>query len=201
MADNLDFLPPKERNKVICLKESILPLSKKVVFAPQGWKQASVLIPFYWNSQEWEIFYTHRSSQLMSHSGQVSFPGGSVDASDKTYCETAVRESYEEIHLLKENVSVLGELPKYYTVSRFVITPVVGVIRFPEQLIPNPNEVESIFSVPLAFLRNKDHWVIKKRSFSDVEFESAVYYAEYEGEVVWGITAAITQVLISSLSQ
>ncbi len=82
---------------------------------------------------------------LHDHSGQVSFPGGSWEESDKSIIETALRESWEEIGLDPEIVRVLGKMADVEMITGFRITPVVGICEWPTRLTVNPDEVDRVF--------------------------------------------------------
>lgn len=103
------------------------------------------------------LLLTQRASHLASHSGQIAFPGGKVDASDTSPIGAALREAHEEVGLPPEEVEVLGCLPQYFTGSQFSVTPVLGLVRPGITLHPSPDEVADVFEVPLAFLMNPTH--------------------------------------------
>ena len=117
---------------------------------------AAVLLPLVMRD-ELTLLLTVRSSNLSTHAGQIAFPGGRTDASDKDAVATALREAEEEIALPAPFVEVLGTLPTYITGTAFVITPVVALVRPGFQLQPNPGEVADVFEVPLRYLMNPAH--------------------------------------------
>ncbi len=122
-------------------------------FLDRELRNAAVLIPIVMRDPL-TVLLTQRAVDLSSHAGQVSFPGGTSDASDRDATATALREAYEEIGLHAGHVQVLGALPIYTTGSAFVVTPVVALVAATAPLAGNPAEVEEIFEVPLAFLMN-----------------------------------------------
>ena len=117
---------------------------------------AAVLIPLVMRD-ELTLLLTERSGNLSNHSGQIAFPGGRTDATDRDAVDTALREAEEEIALPRQHVEVLGTLPTYVTGSAFIITPVVALVTPGFQLQPNPGEVADVFEVPLGFLMNPAH--------------------------------------------
>ena len=98
------------------------------------------------------VLLTQRTDHLTDHPGQISFPGGRVEAGDADATATALREAQEEIGLGAAHVEVLGSLPTYTTGTGFIVTPVVALVRPGFALQPDPFEVAEVFEVPLAFL-------------------------------------------------
>jgi len=118
---------------------------------------AAVLMPIVLREPQPTLLLTQRTAHLNDHAGQISLPGGRVDASDGSAIETALREAEEEVGLDRALVEVLGTLPDYLTGTGFRVTPVVSLVRPPLTLRADPFEVAEIFEVPLAFLMNGDH--------------------------------------------
>jgi 8-oxo-dGTP pyrophosphatase MutT (NUDIX family) len=135
------------------------------------------------------VLFTQRTAHLKAHSGQVSFPGGRAEPGDASPEETALRESEEEIGLPRSRVEVLARLPEYFTRTGFRVTPVIGLIVPPFELVPDPREVESIFEVPLAFLLDaRNH----KRQTREHQGQTVGYYEmPYGGRHIWGATAGM----------
>ncbi len=122
-------------------------------------KRASVLIPLLEVEGELFVMLTQRSEQLRSHAGQVSFPGGKQDLQDANSLETALRETHEEIGLPPEKVEIIGKLDQILSLHYYLVTPFVALI--PEDFVPIPNEdeIEAVFKVPLSFFMNSErHW-------------------------------------------
>jgi 8-oxo-dGTP pyrophosphatase MutT (NUDIX family) len=113
-------------------------------------RPAAVLVPLVWHDSGPTVLLTRRTESLSTHAGQVSFPGGKVDASDSSVIAAALREAHEEIGLAADGVTVLGTLPQYVTITDFVVTPVVAMLQPPLQLRPEPGEVAEVFEVPLT---------------------------------------------------
>lgn len=151
---------------------------------------SAVLIPLISRGQGYSVLYTLRSSLLRSHAAQVSFPGGRIEPDDESEAAAALRECNEEIGLLPQNASVVGYMSHYFTGTNYLITPVVGIITDPSGLKPNPDEVDTIFEVPLAH-------ILSDTSFARVNVrvrQQTLQSREmiYEGHRIWGITANIT---------
>jgi 8-oxo-dGTP pyrophosphatase MutT (NUDIX family) len=116
--------------------------------------QAAVLVPLIKRDSEVTVLFTRRTTHLADHAGQISFPGGRVEAGDASTQDTALREAEEEIGLPRSQVDVLGMLPDYYIATGFRVTPVVGLIEAPFLVTLDNFEVAEIFEVPLQFFLN-----------------------------------------------
>lgn len=165
------------------------------------YREAGVLIPLTRIDEQWHIIYIRRpASDMDMHSGQVAFAGGKRDPEDSDLIKTALRESYEEIGLLPQDVTVLGQLSAHHSISRFRITPTVGIIPWPYNLCPNPTEVARIFTIPLQWLATTNQYHIHYRQLPNIRDPvPVVYFQHYDGELLWGTTARITLALLTCL--
>ncbi|MEE7561189.1 CoA pyrophosphatase, partial [Xanthomonas sp. Kuri4-2] len=145
------------------------------------------------------VLLTLRNDRLRHHAGQVSFPGGRIEPSDRDAAAAALRESCEEIALGAGQARVLGYLDPFLTVSGFRVTPVVAVIDPAFVPVPQPDEVADVFEVPLDYLMDPDNL----RSV-EIEFRGrprrVLEYA-WPGQRIWGATAAILLNLRRRLEQ
>jgi 8-oxo-dGTP pyrophosphatase MutT (NUDIX family) len=153
--------------------------------------RAGVLIPLLMRSDGIEMLFTRRTDTVLTHKGQISFPGGQREDSDVETVETALRESYEEIGLEPSRVTVLGELDDVFTaVSSFVITPVVGMVEGGiENLRPAPDEVKSLLMVPVSRLLDSDVHTTETRSVGEQQYR--IHYYTLGDDVIWGATGRI----------
>lgn len=150
---------------------------------------AAVLVPIVAHPAELTVLFTQRTSQLRSHSGQVSFPGGRAEPEDASPELTALREAEEEIGLPAERVEIVARLPDYLTRTGFRVTPVVGLLTPPLELAPDPREVEEVFEVPLAFLLDARNHLRETR---ELRGETVGYYVmQYGKRRIWGATAGM----------
>jgi 8-oxo-dGTP pyrophosphatase MutT (NUDIX family) len=136
---------------------------------------------------------------LRDHAGQISFPGGRVEAADASPIETALRETEEEIGLSREHVEILGFLPEYRTGTGFCVTPVVALVAPPFTLCPDPFEVAEVFEAPLAFLLDPAN-----HQQHEMHYRGALrrYYAMPYGDYfIWGATAGMIRSLSERLSR
>ena len=158
---------------------------------------AAVLVPLVNRAEGLTAMFTRRTGHLLHHAGQISFPGGHMDPGDKTPEETALRETEEETGLDRRHVDIIGRLSQYVTRTGFSITPVVALVEPPFELNPDPNEVEEVFEVPLAFLLDPGNHQRHSREF---EGRSREFYAmPYEGYFIWGATAGMLMDLYEAL--
>ena len=151
-------------------------------------RTAAVLVPVL-DKQEPEILLTVRSELLLQHPGQVSFPGGSVDRTDRSAVSTALREAEEEIGLDFSQVSPLGFLDRVDTISDYRVLPVVGLIRSSFVWKPDWREVSEVFTIPLELAI--DHQQYTHRKVNHDGKDVIVSSLNWKGHKVWGITAAI----------
>lgn len=160
-------------------------------------REAAVLIGILEGKTGPSVLLTERTAKLRSHSGQIAFPGGRVDDTDRTYAETALRECEEEVGIAGEYLEVLGEMPVYFTGSGYRIHPVLAVISRGYTLRANDDEVASIFDVPLSFLMDAGN---HKKSSREWQGKTLYFYEmPFEDRYIWGVTAGILRVMFERL--
>lgn len=149
----------------------------------------AVLVPLYEDGSDMRVVLTRRASNMRTHSGEISFPGGKAEPAE-TPVQTALREANEEVGLDPYSVEALGELDHLTTVTRRAfIVPVVGLLDGPPQGPINPAEVAKEIHVPLEELMEPG--VFREEQWGTEEFHRPVYFFEIEGETIWGATAAM----------
>lgn len=156
-------------------------------YRPGAIKLAAVLVPIVLHPQP-TILLTLRAAKLSAHAGQVSFPGGRIEAGE-TPEAAAVREAAEEVGLDPRLPELLGRLPEHQTGTGFHITPVVALVPPPLNLVADPREVEEPFELPLSVIldpqapeRRTAEWKGRTRTF---------WVWPHERHYIWGATAAI----------
>ncbi|WP_293450517.1 CoA pyrophosphatase [Planktotalea sp.] len=161
-------------------------------------RSAAVLVPLIWQNDEWHVILTMRSSALKHHPGQIAFPGGKQDDGDSTLIETALREAEEEIGLPRECVEILGSMASHETVTGFVVTPIVGVLRTDFDVCPESGEVAEVFSVPLTFLADNKNFEIQSRRWRGKR--RYYYVVPYGPYYIWGATARMLRAFADTLA-
>jgi len=159
-------------------------------FAPtRTLTRAAVLVPLILRPEGVQVLLTQRTAHLKDHAGQISFPGGRAEPEDPDPVATALRETHEEVGLPSEFVRVLGRLDNYVTGTGYEVAPIVGLIRPPFPVTPDPHEVAEVFEVPLPFVvdprnhqRHSREWQGGTRHF---------YVLPYQQRYIWGATAGM----------
>jgi 8-oxo-dGTP pyrophosphatase MutT (NUDIX family) len=160
-------------------------------------RPASVLVPLVARGAEIDVLLTRRTTRLVHHPGQVAFPGGKQDHRDEGPLAAALREAREEIGLDPARVAVLGRLDGHATVTGFRVTPFVGLVRGAFEPRPDPDEVDEVFAVPLAFLVEPANLQVHARRWGGT---TRHYYAiPYGPHYIWGATARIIRTLAERL--
>lgn len=150
---------------------------------------AAVLIPIITREASLSVLLTERSPDLKHHAGQISFPGGRMDATDRDIRATALRETQEEVGIDPANVEIIGYLDPNPTVTGYAVTPVVALVDLQQELIIDPLEVKSAFEVPLPFLLDEDNQQSAEREFEGVMVPIAEFnFGQYR---IWGATASM----------
>lgn len=162
-------------------------------------KPASVLILVIANETEPTVLFTQRTAHLTDHAGQISFPGGRVEETDRDAIHTALREAAEETGVLTASIDVLGTLPRYTTGTGYLITPVVGWTATRPDFRPDPTEVAECFEVPLAFLLDhRNHRVELAMYRGRMRHYCAVPFGE---RYIWGATAGMLVTLATVVAR
>jgi 8-oxo-dGTP pyrophosphatase MutT (NUDIX family) len=162
-------------------------------------RRAAVLIPIVARPDGLTILLTQRTAHLNIHAGQVSFPGGSAEELDSSAIETALRETEEEIGLARRHIEIVGVLPDHITASSYLVTPVIGLVTPPFELIAESNEVAEIFEVPLAFLMDGMNHQRMSFDLPDGAGRRSFYAMPWERFFIWGATAGMLRNLFHLL--
>lgn len=152
---------------------------------------ASVLIPITKINNELVILFTKRTGIVNNHQNQISFPGGRIEKNDQNSLSASLRETQEEIGICKEDIEILGDLQPRNTSTGFYIFPFVGFIHNISGIRLNPYEVEKILFIPIDWLqdpKNSNYELYQSKSTFQ---HTVLFYSNFKGEVVWGVTAAI----------
>ena len=143
---------------------------------------------------------TVRHGDLRAHAGEVSLPGGAVDATDAGPEAAALREAWEEVGLPPGDVRIAGTLdPVWIPVSNFELLPFVGTVVARPTLVPHDAEVTAIVELPLAALWDPDVIGVEEIVARGVTLRAGAY--RYGGVVVWGATALTLGMLAHVLDE
>jgi 8-oxo-dGTP pyrophosphatase MutT (NUDIX family) len=160
-------------------------------------RAAAVLIPLVLHPAGVSVLFTERAAHLSTHAGQVSFPGGAFEKQDIDLVATALRETQEETGIPIERVEVVASLAEYFTISRYRVTPVVGLLQPGFEMAPDPREVAAVFELPLEVLL--DVRCYERRMVERNGQRGFTHFLEHDGRVVWGATAGMLMMLAKSL--
>lgn len=171
---------------------------ERLVLARPEKTVSAVLVPLLEVDGQPHLLYTRRAASLPHHQGQISFPGGTLDATDPDLRHTALREAEEEIGLAPARVQILGALDDHETAStRFLITPFVGLVAPPYAWRPSPYEVDCVFTVGLDRLRDPRNRRTEVRELNGAHVPIDLF--DIDGHVIWGATHRITRNLLRLL--
>ena len=150
---------------------------------------AAVLLPIVQHASGWTMLFTQRASHLRRHAGQISFPGGRIEAQDVDAAMAALRETEEEIGLSRDHVRIVGVLPSQVVLTGYQITPVVGLVTPGFNLQLDSNEVSAVFEAPLDYLFDPANHQLRERQLQQLTVRGYdIVFGEHR---IWGATAGI----------
>jgi len=165
-----------------------------------GATPAAILILIYDWDGEAHILFTERTHQVEHHKGQISFPGGACDDDDDCLEATALRETAEEIGVQPEEVEIVGQLDDMLTISNFLVTPYVGILRTNSEypFAINHHEVVQVVQVPLPHLLDDRNMELEVRRHKGKQVLIPAY--TYQGHRIWGATARMLRQFLELLT-
>ena len=179
---------PSENDSQSQKKKNMLPSLKR---SNQSLIPAAVLVPLVNREDEITVLLTKRTDHLNNHAGQISFPGGQMDKTDRNSEHTALRETEEEIGLKEQLVEIVGHLNDYVVGTGFLVRPIIGFIEPPLVLNPHENEVAEIFEAPLNFVTHPENFEYHTRTIKGIE--RSFIAIQWNDRFIWGATAGILQ--------
>ena len=168
-----------------------------------NYSEASILILFINNYIENNslILMTKRKNNLRKHAGQIAFPGGRKEREDKDLKDTVQRETEEEVNIPKENYDIIGNLPKFFTGTGYVVTPFLAIMKqnsdWKNLISPNLNEVEKIFYPKSYYLLSPKFHLREKPPINSSMFMT--WKINYNDENIWGLTARVLVTISAGL--
>jgi 8-oxo-dGTP pyrophosphatase MutT (NUDIX family) len=160
-------------------------------------QDAAVLVPIINRPDGPTVLLTVRSSDMPSHAGQISFPGGKAHLEDIDRVATALREAHEEVNIPPSAVDVIGSLGVHEGGLGFSVTPVVGIVDPAAPIMACPREVAEIFEAPLFWLTDLANHTLEDREHQGVKYR--MFAAPYGRFHIWGLTAGILRSLAETL--
>ncbi|MCX5781023.1 MAG: CoA pyrophosphatase [Firmicutes bacterium] len=169
----------------------------------------AVLLPLVEYGGETCILFEKRASNMKQQPGEICFPGGGVEDNDSGKAVAAIRETCEELGLTAEDIEVIAPLDIMVSPFNLIIYPYVGYIKDYQRINPNPDEVDSVFYVPINFLLSYQpiftDMAFKMDVSQDYPFELIpqgkdypfrqsmypVHFFLWKEHVIWGLTARI----------
>ena len=160
-------------------------------------KKSSVMCLFLENNNKVYILLTKRSNNLSNHAGEICFPGGGPEKGDKDLLDTALRETYEEVGVPKDEIKVIGQLDDYITGTGFHISPFVGILNSKLKFTINKDEVSELIYLPIDELKDNSNHIWTEKKFGNKMYKFwKINYLDYN---IWGATASILVGLASKL--
>lgn len=151
-------------------------------------KRACVLVPLCMHRGEPAVLFTKRTETVGTHKGQVSFPGGRMDADDVDEVACALRELEEEVGIPARAARVLGLFHDVISITQLRVTPVVayvGALDDPRDLHTNAHEIDESFVLTLPQLMDP-----ARREVQQLGPRKAPVFTAGP-HPVWGLTALI----------
>lgn len=179
-----------------------LPFRMDKLFAPKmlsAMRPAAVLAPVIKRGSDLSMLFTVRSERMRSHRGQIAFPGGGRDPVDRGVVDNALREAQEEVGLAPERVEVVGYLDDCPTLTRYLVTPVVGIVDGEPQLAIDDNEVAEVFEVPLHYVL--DPRCYERKLLSRDGWNVPFFELHWERYRIWGATAGMLWNLVQKVQR
>ncbi|MCL0044490.1 CoA pyrophosphatase [Dehalococcoidia bacterium] len=161
-------------------------------------KESAVLLLLYEKEDEYCILFNKRSNEVEFNKGEICFPGGGTDPGDENFIATALRETYEEMGISPNQVTVLGALDDVATNSGFVIHPYVGTIDYPCEFRPSAVEVAEVLEVPISTLVDRQNIRDEELLQPNGEIWRSRSYV-YGPHLIYGATARILQQFLGIL--
>ena len=170
------------------ISEKLSAREKRSINFPE-YKKSAVLILFMEKEGHPHVVMTLRTDKVSTHKGQVSFPGGGHDSTDKDFLETALRETMEEVGIPPEEIEILGEFDEYISVMGYHVYVYAGAINRAHEYIVCRDEIDEMLEVPFSIFYNESYNKCEKITYEGRDYD--VYYYDFASTTIWGMTARI----------
>jgi 8-oxo-dGTP pyrophosphatase MutT (NUDIX family) len=166
---------------------------------PDNHRKAAVMALLFPYRNEWSLVLIERNTYDGAHSGELAFPGGSVEPNDADLQATALRETFEEVGIEATEITVVRPLtPLYIPVSNFLVHPFLGICNIKPKFKAQPEEVVDILKTPLKHLLNTENSHHKDLVVGRFTLKNTPYY-DINGKTLWGATAMMTAELLTMM--
>lgn len=163
-------------------------------------KKAAVLTLLFPIKNRIHIAFIKRANYDGPHSGQISFPGGMHEKTDKDYMHTSLRETEEEIGVVQNEIKIIGKLSSLFIpISNTRVFPVVGYMNFTPEFKIDNKEVQRMILVPLSLLYKKTNVFWESRVFENIKYR--IPYFNYKSDKIWGATAMILSEFLTIIEE
>ena len=155
-------------------------------------RPAAILVPLLRSAGHWHVLLTKRAEHLAHHAGQISFPGGKVEPDDDGPVSAALREAFEEVHLMPQSVSIAGGLNAVRSPAGFIVHPIVGIVGGDnglDGLVADPAEVDLIFTLPLSHVINPSNFHLVPRETNGRRND--YWVVDHDDHLIWGLSARV----------
>ena len=197
MLQTVDAAGPAELAEAV---RAVLAKRQPAAEASDGATPAGVLVPLQYHDGRWHVILNVRSDTVGEHRGEISFPGGRLEAIDADMVACALRETREEMGVRPEDVDVLGPLDATLTRTNYLVWPTVGIVPHPYPFKLNAREVAAIIEVPVSDLLDPANTRHEARLQPDGSVSKRVSFVAGE-HMIFGVTAWILAQLLDVLAQ
>jgi len=170
------------------ISDTLSSRKKRSINFPE-YRKSAVMILFMEKDESPYVVLTLRTDKVSTHKGQVSFPGGGYDSSDKDFLETALRETMEEVGIAPEDIEVLGEFDEYISIMGYHVYVFVGALDKTHEYVVCKDEIDEMLEVPFSLFYNEEYTKCEKINHQGKDFD--VYFYDYGKATIWGMTARI----------
>ena len=155
-------------------------------------RPAAILVPLLRSVGQWPVLMTKRAEHLAHHAGQISFPGGKVEPDDDGPVSAALREAFEEVHLMPRSVTIAGGLNSVRSPAGFIVHPIVGIVGGDnglDGLVADPAEVDLVFTLPLSHVISPSNFRLVPRDTNGRRND--YWVVDHDDHLIWGLSARV----------